>query len=352
MKLTDKQRSELLLRIKAGFKSYKLEDDNLPMSWADRVDVVIPVVPTPSARLNAALGIGGIPLGRITEIYGTEQAGKTTLMLELIAKAQQMGLPCGFVDMEHGLDASYAQALGVDMQDLLISQPTTGDNALQVIKVLIESGMKVVVLDSIPALVSEDEYGKDITEHNMALQARMMGQAMRQLAPLASRAGCALIFINQIREKIGIVYGNPETTPGGRAIKFFASIRLDLRATSKRDDQRRTSKITVVKNKLAPPFRNCEVDIVYGKGFDKVNDAIQFARDLTIISGRSWMTLPKLKCEGLKDKKDDLKFQGLDAVRGFIEMTPGYLDALMDECQKAFKANNGNIPVPEGEENE
>lgn len=334
-----KTRKEILARITAGVKQFKLDDDSMPKTWADRVDIQVPVIPTPSARLNAALGVGGIPLGRITEIYGNESAGKTTLMLQIIAQAQAMGMACGYIDMEHALDASYAQALGVNMDELFISQPVDGNQALQLFRIMVDSGIKLVVLDSIPALVAREEYQKEITDNHVGLQARMMGQTVRQLASVLSRAGAAGVFINQLREKIGVMYGNPETTPGGRAIKFFASVRIDMRALSKKDDNGRLSKIKVVKNKLAPPFRECEVDILYGKGFDRLKDTVLYAKELGVITGRSWMTLPRLDCPGMElvDADTDLKFQGTDSVVTFVDQTEGYLDALMAKCQRASK---------------
>lgn len=336
-------RKELLARIKASCKSFGVLEESVPVTWEDRPQIAIPVIPTPSARLNACIGVGGIPLGRITEVFGTESSGKTTLMLEIIAQAQKMGLPTAFIDMEHALDASYAEALGVKMGEVLISQPPTGDQALSVMKACVSSGIKLVVLDSIAALVSAAEYEKEITDNHMAVQARMLSQGLRQLSPLAGAQGCAIVFINQLREKVGVMYGNPEVTPGGRALKFYASLRLELRAQStsgKEGDTRRTSKIKVVKNKLAPPFKNCEVDIIYGKGFDRIKDAVSYAKDLGIIQGRAWLNIP----DHNNPEGDKLKFQGLDSVNAYVETTEGYLEFLMNECLKLSKEkiNNGS----------
>lgn len=344
MSLSDEKRKEILARIKSQCRAHKLDDDSVPQTWKDRSRVQVPVIPTPSARLNACLGIGGIPLGRIVEIYGNESAGKTTLMLEIIAKAQKMNLPCGFVDMEHALDAAYAEAIGVDMDEIFVSQPTDGNTAMQLIKIMVESGVKLIVLDSIPALVAKDEYNKDIADPHVGLQARMLSQGLRQLAPLLGRAGASAVFINQLREKVGVMYGNPETTPGGRAMKYYASVRIDMRALSKKDEDGRISKITVVKNKLAPPFKYCEVGIKYGEGFDRVRDAVEYAKDLEIITGRSWMTLPQLDCDGLKDHDSEevIKYQGTDQVIEFINSTEGYYDALMVECQRVTKEGIAN----------
>jgi recombination protein RecA len=208
MSLTKQQRTELLNRIKQGCKSAKLSEDTLPTTWADRVALKVPVIPTPSARLNACLGIGGIPIGRIVEVYGTESSGKTTLMLQLIATAQKMGMATGYIDMEHALDPKYAEALGVEMNDLFISQPPDGSDALELAKVMVQSGIKLIVIDSIPALVNRDEYEKEITDSHVGLQARMLSQACRQLTPKLGLAGATAVFINQIREKIGVLYGN------------------------------------------------------------------------------------------------------------------------------------------------
>lgn len=351
MSLSSKDRSEILNRIKIGCRQAKLDDETVPRTWADRVGIQVPVVPTPSARLNAALGIGGVPLGRILEIYGTESSGKTTLALELIAAAQKMGLATGFLDMEHALDASYAKALGVDMDDLFISQPSDGNQCLELAKIMIMSGIKLIIMDSVPALVNKDEYEKDITDAHVGLQARMMGQTVRQLAPLLSRAGSTIIFINQIREKIGVMYGNPETTPGGRAIKFFASQRIEMRAQSMKDraGERRTTRIKVVKNKLDSPFKECEVDILFGKGFDRLSDTVHFAKELEIIKGKSWMVLPKLDEQNIKYPEGEIKFQGIEAVMAFVESTPGYLDVLKNECQRVYRLSRASVGQVEQE---
>lgn len=345
--MDDSQRKALLNKVKQACKANSIDEESYPITWEDRALIQVPVIPTPSSRLNAALGIGGIPLGRVTEIYGTESSGKTTIMLQVMAKAQKMGMNVAFIDMEHSLDASYAAALGVNMNEVLISQPKDGDTAMQLIRALLMTGeIGLIVLDSIPAMVSKEEFEKDVTSPHVAMQARMMSQGLRQFTPLLSKSQTAVVFINQIREKVGVMYGNPETTPGGRSMKFYASIRIDMRAQSAKDEKRRTSKIKVVKNKLAPPCKWCEVDIIYGKGFDTLKDTVMYAKDLGIIEGRSWMTLPQLDCPGLEGynfEENELKFQGINNVMDFVQNTEGYLDALADECQKTMKElNNGS----------
>lgn len=351
--MTEEERNQILARIKQACKDHKIEEDSVPTTWAEKAKQEVEVIPTPSARLNAAIGVGGIPLGRITEIFGSFSSGKTTLTLQIMAQAQKMGMVCAYIDMEHSLDAKYAEALGVDMSSVLITQPVDGDTAMKLTRALLQSGVRLIVIDSIPALVASQEYEKEITDSHVGLQARMLNQGVRQISPLVNRAGASVIFINQIREKIGVMWGNPETTPGGNAMKFYASLRLDLRATSTKDEERRTSKIKVVKNKLAPPFKWCEVDIIYGKGFDTLKDTVLYAKDLGIITGKSWMELPLLECEGLIGHDGDpIKLQGIQQVMDFVSGTPGYLEALMVECQKQSRGNREEEKLQEVLDNE
>lgn len=349
--MDEKQRKLVLAKIKQACKAAKIDEDSVPITWEDRASIDVPVIPTPSARLNAALGVGGIPLGRITEVYGTESSGKTTLTLQVMANAQKMGKAVAFIDMEHSLDAGYAEALGVNMEDVFISQPRDGDTAMELIRALLMTGeIGLIVLDSIPAMVSKHEFDKEVTDPHVALQARMLSSGLRQFTPLLSKSKTAVVFINQIREKVGIMYGNPETTPGGRAMKYYSSIRIDMRAQSAKEAERRTSKIKVVKNKLAPPLKWCEVDIIYGKGFDTLKDTVLYAKDLDIITGKSWMTLPSLDCKGLEGwdfEENELKFQGINNVLDFIQNTEGYLEVLMTECQNKTKELNNGREVSE-----
>ncbi len=268
----------------------------------------VDVIPTGSVALDVALGCGGLPRGRIVEIYGPESSGKTTLTLHSIAEAQRMGGVCAFIDAEHALDTSYAQRLGVDLEDLLVSQPDCGEQALEICDTLVRTGaIDLIVIDSVAALTPRAEIEGDMGDSHMGLQARLMSQALRKLTAVIAKTKTVVIFINQLRQKIGVVYGNPETTTGGNALKFYSSVRLDIRRKKplKRGDEIIGSecKVKVVKNKLAPPFREADFEILYGTGVNKVAELVDTAEKLGLVEkSGTWYSYEGIKIGQGRDK--------------------------------------------------
>jgi len=284
------------------------------MKLGDKTNEVIDVIPSGSITLDKALGVGGYPKGRIIEIYGPESSGKTTFALHAIANAQKNGGFAAFIDAEHALDPVYAKALGVDIDNLILSQPDSGEQALEIAEALIKSGaIDLIVIDSVAALVPEAELNGEMGDNHVGLHARLMSQAMRKMAGLISKTQCVAIFINQIREKVGVMFGNPETTTGGRALKFFASVRMEIRRGEAIKDGttilgNRTN-IKVVKNKVAPPFKTAECDIIYGKGISKLGEIVDLAVESGIINkSGAWFSYDGNKIgQGRENAKEFLK---------------------------------------------
>lgn len=288
-------------------------------------------IPTGSVSLDIALGIGGLPRGRIIEIYGPESSGKTTVALHVVAEAQKLGGEAVFIDVEHALDPIYASALGVDIDALLVSQPDTGEQALEICEALVRSGaVDIVVLDSVAAMVTQAEIEGEMGDAHVGVQARLMSQALRKLAGVISKSNCLVIFINQLREKIGVVYGNPEVTPGGRALKFYSSVRLEVRRQDQIKDGTEVignkTKVRVVKNKVAPPFKEAIFDIMYGEGISKEGEVLDLAAELDIIQkSGSWYSYGETRLG-----------QGRDNVKNYMLEHPEFTDeiaALVKENQ-------------------
>ena len=294
----------------------------------------VDAIPTGSMTLDMALGIGGVPRGRIVEIYGPESSGKTTVALSIVAQAQKAGGEAAFIDVEHALDPVYAQALGVNINDLLVSQPDSGEQALEIAEALIRSGaIDVIVLDSIAAMTTRAEIDGEMGDLHVGQLARLMSQAMRKLTAAISESNCVAIFINQIREKIGVMYGNPETTPGGRALKFYSSVRIEVRKgevlKSGTDVIGATTKCKIVKNKVAPPFKECQFDLMYGTGISRTGEVLDLAVDLDIIKkGGSWFSY-----------KDQKLGQGRDNVKELLQND----EALMKEIEEQILAHKDEL---------
>ena len=310
----------------------------------------IEAIPTGALSLDIALGIGGVPRGRIIEVFGPESSGKTTLALHIVAEAQKMGGEAAFIDAEHALDPVYAKKLGVDIDNLIVSQPDTGEQALEITESLVRSGaLDVIVVDSVAALVPKAEIDGDMGDSHMGLQARLMSQALRKLAGAINKSKTVLIFINQLREKIGVMFGNPETTTGGRALKFYASVRMNIRRIEniKQDGEVKGNRVRVkvIKNKVAPPFREAEFDIVYGQGISKEGNILDMAVNLDIVEkAGSWFSY-----------NGERIGQGRENVKKYLKENPEMLEDIEEKVRenfaKAFEQSLGeDLPSKEDEE--
>ncbi len=329
---TDKEKDAKLKALKLTLdKMDKTYGKGAVMKMGDRAVQEVEVISTGSLGLDVALGVGGYPRGRVIEIYGPESSGKTTLTLHAIAEAQKKGGIAAFIDAEHAFDRYYAEKLGVDIENLIISQPDNGEQALEITDNLIRSGaIDIIVIDSVAALTPKSEIEGEMGDSKMGLHARLMSQALRKLTGSISKTNCTVIFINQLREKIGVMFGNPETTTGGNALKFYCSVRLDIRRSTQIKDSNSAvlgnkTRVKVVKNKVAPPFRTAEFDIMYGQGISKVGEIIDLGVDFEIVKkAGSWFSY------------DDTKLgQGRDAVKALLLDNP----ELMEELETKIKAS-------------
>ncbi|WP_297813725.1 recombinase RecA [uncultured Finegoldia sp.] len=317
------------------------------MKLGDQVQKDIEAIPTGAINLDVALGIGGLPRGRVIEIYGPESSGKTTLALHVVAEAQKMGGTAAFIDAEHALDAIYARNLGVDTDNLIISQPDTGEQALGICDSLVRSSaVDIIIIDSVAALVPRAEIEGNMGDSHVGLQARLMSQALRKLTGVISKSNCTVIFINQLREKVGIMFGNPEVTTGGRALKFYSSVRIEIRrgeAIRKGDDiiGNRT-KVKIVKNKVAPPFKQVEFDIMYGEGISKIGTILDLATDCNVIK----------KAGAWYSYNDEKLGQGRENSKVFLEENPQILQEIIDKTYDyyGFKTNNNDLVEANNEE--
>ena len=325
------------------------------MKLGDNTAMQVDAISTGSLGLDMALGVGGVPRGRIIEVYGPESSGKTTLALHILAEAQKQGGEVAFIDVEHALDPTYAEALGVDINNLLVSQPDTGEQAMEICEALVRSGaIDAIVVDSVAAMVPRAEIEGEMGDSHVGLQARLMSQALRKLAGAISKSNCVAIFINQLREKVGVVYGNPEVTPGGRALKFYSSVRLDVRKKevlkSGTDIIGSRTKVKVVKNKVAPPFREVEFDIMYGQGISKVGDLLDLAERLEIVQkSGAWFSYNGTRIG-----------QGRDNAKNFLRDNPDIFEEISELVRqnadklyaKSIKGGSAPKPVEKAEEEE
>ncbi len=311
------------------------------MRLGDRPEMNVEAIPTGSLALDAALGIGGVPKGRIIEIYGPESSGKTTLALHILAEAQKMGGEVAFVDAEHALDPVYAAALGVDTDNMLVSQPDTGEQALEITDALVRSGaVDAIVVDSVAALVPKQEIEGEMGDTFVGLQARLMSQALRKLAGTIAKTNCVVIFINQLRMKIGVMYGNPETTTGGNALKFYSSVRLDVRRVESIKEGGNVignkTRVKVVKNKVAPPFREAYFDIMYGEGISKWGELVDLAVQMDVVQkSGSWFSMG-----------DERIGQGKDSVKAFLQNNPDIAEQVEAKVRENLLNISGAAKAP------
>ncbi|MBO7121609.1 MAG: recombinase RecA [Bacilli bacterium] len=314
------------------------------MKLGDRPHVDVDVIPSGSLLIDNTLGVGGYPKGRIIEIYGPESSGKTTLALEAVAQAQQKGGRAAYVDAEHAIDPEYAAKLGVDIDELILSQPDNGEQALEIVEMLAQSGaIDIIIVDSVAALVPQQELDGVMSDNQVGLQARLMSKAMRKLAGILNKTGCCVIFINQLREKVGVFYGNPETTTGGRALKFYASIRIDLRRQDAIkagvDIIGNTVKVKVVKNKVAPPFKSCSVDIIFGKGISKEGELLDVGVEKGFIQKTgNWYVIDGEKIGN-----------GREAAKDFLLSNEKVAKEIEEKIRASFSAGSGVAATDDGE---
>ena len=327
LKETEQRLDETLKQIQKMFGKGSV------MRLGERQAVDVDVIPSGSLLLDDALGVGGYPKGRIIEIYGPESSGKTTLALHAIAECQKQGGRAAFVDAEHAIDPVYAKNLGVDVDELILSQPDNGEQALEIVEMLASSGaISLIIVDSVAALVPQAELDGEMGDSSVGLQARLMSKAMRKLAGILNKQNCAVIFINQLREKVGVMYGNPETTSGGRALKFYASIRIDIRRTEAlktgADIVGNTVKVKIVKNKVSPPFKSCELDIIYGQGISKESEILDKAVELGLIKkSGSWF-----------EYKGSKIAQGREAAKEYIKVNEDVSKELIAQIKNGVVA--------------
>ena len=330
MSSSDDKKKALALVLEKMDKTY---GKGTVMKMGDSAVEEVEVIPSGSLGLDIALGVGGYPKGRVIEIYGPESSGKTTLTMHAIAESQKQGGIAAFIDAEHAFDAVYAKKLGIDVENLIISQPDNGEQALEIADNLIRSGaIDIVVIDSVAALTPKAEIEGEMGDSKMGLHARLMSQALRKLTATISRTKCTVIFINQLREKIGVVFGNPETTTGGNALKFYASVRIDIRRSGSpikvgEDAVGNRVKVKIVKNKVAPPFKNTEFDIMYGEGISKVGEILDLGVEFDIVKkSGSWFSYGDTKLG-----------QGRDAVKELLKDNPELLEELSEKIKEAIK---------------